>query len=44
MFALFLKLLSFLISGICSKIGWIEPYQEVVLDSKSVLDVIYYAS
>jgi hypothetical protein len=31
----------FFISGICSKIVWIEPYQEVVLDSKSVLDVIY---
>jgi hypothetical protein len=24
-----------------SKIVWIEPYQEIVLDSKSVLDVIY---
>jgi hypothetical protein len=42
--ALFLKLLNFiqnwskfLISGIWSKIVWIE----VVLDSKSVLDVIY---
>jgi hypothetical protein len=26
---------------ICSKIVWTEPYQEVVLDLKSVLDVIY---
>jgi hypothetical protein len=28
-------------TSICSKIVWIKPYQEVVLDSKSVLDVIY---
>jgi hypothetical protein len=37
---------NFFISGICSKIVCIEPYQKVVLDLKSVLDVIYtmYAS
>jgi hypothetical protein len=31
----------FFIPGICSKIVWIEPYQDVFLDSKGVLDVIY---